>query len=222
MPRTKLRDRLLPSYTHGEEVFNMVTHIVGGGVGIVATVLCVILGALHHNVWGVVGSAIFGATMIVLYTMSSVYHGLSPRLAAKKVFQIIDHCSIFFLIAGTYTPIALVSLRTYKTWLGWVVFGFIWGMAALGIVLNAIDLKQFKIFSMICYLVMGWCIVLVAKPTFAMLTPGGTAFLVLGGVSYTIGAAFFCFRARYLHSVFHIFCVIGSILHFFCILFYVI
>ncbi|MGM9681671.1 MAG: hemolysin III family protein [Eubacteriales bacterium] len=221
MRRTKLRDRLLPNYTHGEEVFNMVTHIVGGALGVVATVLCVVFAALHHNVWGVVGGAIFGATMIVLYTMSSVYHGLSPRLAAKKVFQIIDHCSIFFLIAGTYTPIALVSLREYKTWIGWTVFGFIWGMAVIGIVLNAIDLKKYKLFSMICYLVMGWCIVLVAAPTFRMLTVPGTVFLILGGVSYTVGAVLFCFRVRYLHSVFHIFCVIGSLLHFFCILFYV-
>ena len=222
MFRTKLKDRALPPYTHGEEVFNMVTHIVGGAVGIVATVLCVIIGAIHHNVWGVAGSAIFGATMIVLYANSAIYHGLSPKLAAKKVFQIIDHCSIFFLIAGTYTPIALVCLREYKTWLGWLVFGFIWGMAALGITLNAVDLKQFRIFSMISYLVMGWCIVLAAGPTFSMLTPGGTTFLVLGGVSYTVGAIFFCFHGRYLHSVFHIFCVIGSLLHFFCVLFYVV
>jgi hemolysin III len=222
MARTKLKDRSLPHYTHGEEIFNMVTHIVGGAVGIIATVLCVVFSALHHDVWAVVGTAIFGATMIALYSMSSIYHGLSPRLRAKKVFQVFDHCSIFVLIAGTYTPIALVSLREYANWLGWTIFGIIWGTAAIGITLNAIDLKQYKKFSMICYLAMGWCIVLCAVPTYRMLTFPGVMFLLLGGISYTIGAVLFCIRKPYIHSIFHIFCVIGSLLHFFCILFYVI
>ncbi|MBQ7381288.1 MAG: hemolysin III family protein, partial [Clostridia bacterium] len=107
MTRTKLKDRKLPDYTRGEEIFNMVSHIVGGALGVVAVTLCVIFAAIRHNVWGVVGGAIYGATLIILYTMSSIYHGLSPKLTAKKVFQVIDHCSIFVLIAGTYTPIAL-------------------------------------------------------------------------------------------------------------------
>ena len=111
----------------------MVSHIVGGAVGICALVLCVVFAALHRNVWGVVSCSIYGAAMVILYTMSSIYHGLSPRLKAKKVFQVIDHCSIFLLIAGTYTPIALCSLRSQKAWVGWTVFGVIWGLAALGI-----------------------------------------------------------------------------------------
>ncbi len=202
----------------------MISHIVGGAVGVAATVLCVITAALRQNVWGIVGGAVYGATMIVLYTMSSIYHGLSPNVAmAKKVFQVIDHCAIFLLIAGTYTPIALSSLRAYSTPLGWTVFAFVWGMAVIGIVLNAIDLKQYAAFSMICYLGMGWCIVAAAKATWIALGAGGCAFLLSGGVAYTVGAVIYMAltKKRYGHSIFHLFVVLGSILHFFCILFYV-
>ena len=111
MKRIKLSDRILPKYTKGEEIFNMTTHIVGGAMGIVALVLCIIFAAIHHNGYGVVASSIYGTTMILLYTMSSVYHGLKPNTTAKKVFQILDHCSIFLLIAGSYTPFALCTLR---------------------------------------------------------------------------------------------------------------
>lgn len=224
MCRTKLKDRKLPDYTKGEEIFNMVSHIVGGGMGIVAVVLCVVVSAIHRNVYGVVSGAVFGGTMILLYCMSSIYHGLSPKTTAKKVFQVIDHCTIFILIAGTYTPITLCTLREYNTALGWTMFGIVWGVAILGIVLNSIDLKRFSVFSIICYLALGWCVVSAAKPVFRGLTAGGTWLLVSGGISYTVGAVIYTLghKARYLHSVFHIFCVIGSLLHFLCILFYVV
>ncbi len=201
----------------------MVSHIAGGALGITATVLCVIMAALHGNGYGVVGGAIYGATMIILYTMSSIYHGLRPNTTGKKVFQVIDHCSIFLLIAGTYTPIALCSLREYNTALGWTIFGVIWGAAALGITLNAIDLKSYKVFSMICYLAMGWCIVLCAKQTYAAVDFGGIVFLLTGGVAYTLGAVLYGVgkKHRYFHSIFHLFIVAGSLLHFFMILFYV-
>lgn len=224
MIRTKLKDRKLPDYTRGEEIFNMVSHIVGGALGVVALILCVAFAALHHNVWGVVGSAIYGVTLILLYTMSSVYHGLSPNLMAKKVFQVIDHCSIFVLIAGTYTPIALSALRAYSPALGWTIFGVIWALAALGITLNAIDLKKYNVFSMICYLFMGWLVLFAAKPTYLALGPKAILFLIVGGISYTIGAIIYmlCRKKRYGHSIFHIFVVLGSLLHFFCILFYIV
>ncbi|MBR0359965.1 MAG: hemolysin III family protein [Clostridia bacterium] len=224
MKRQKLADRILPLYTKGEEIFNMVSHIVGGAVGLTAVTLCVIFAALHHNVYGVVGSAIYGGSMVILYTMSSIYHGLKPELMAKKVFQVIDHCSIFLLIAGTYTPITLSALRPDNPVLGWTIFGIIWGAAALGITLNAIDIKAYKVFSAICYIVMGWCIVFAWKPTVAALGTGGIVFLLAGGISYTIGALFYYFlkKKKYMHSVFHLFVVIGSILHFFAILFYAI
>ena len=224
--RMRFRDRPMPTYTRGEEIFNMVSHIVGGALGITATVLCVIMAALHHNVWGVVGGAIFGGTMIVLYTMSSIYHGLSPRLMAKRVFRVIDHCSIFLLIAGTYTPIALCNLREYSAPLGWTIFGWIWGMAALGITLNAVNLEKFKKFSMICYLGMGWCILAAIPQTIASIELGGLIFLLLGGIAYTIGALVYAIGKKlgraYVHAIFHLFVVLGSLLQFFCILFYIV
>lgn len=223
MKRTKLADRVIPTYSKGEEIMNMVSHIVGGALGIVATVLCVIFAAIHKNVYGVVSGAIFGATLIILYTMSSIYHGLKPERMSKKVFQVIDHCSIFLLIAGSYTPFCLCTLREYSNALGWSVFGIIWGAAILGITLNAIDLKKYKTFSMICYLAMGWCIILKGGVLPGLLTTNGFILLVVGGIAYTIGAVLYGLgkKKKWMHSIFHILCVIGSLLHFFCILFYV-
>ncbi len=222
MRRIRLRDRNLPDYTKGEEIFNMVSHIVGGGLGVAATVLCVVFAAFNRNVYGIVSGAIFGATMIVLYTMSSIYHGLRPN-TAKKVFQIIDHCSIYILIAGTYTPFCLCTLREYKTWLGWTVFGIIWGLAALGVVLNAIDLRSFRIVSMVLYIGMGWCVIFTVKIIIEILGMNGFVLLLAGGLAYTLGAICYGIGAkkRYIHSVFHLFVVLGSMLHFLCILFYV-
>ena len=224
MKRTKLKDRTLPIYTKGEEIFNMTTHIVGGALGIVALILCVIFAAIHHNVYGVVASSIYGITMILLYTMSSIYHGLRPKTTAKKVFQVLDHCSIFLLITGSYTPFALCTLREYDTATGWWIFGIIWGLAILGIVLNAIDLKQFKVFSMICYLIMGWCIIFKMNIVIAQLGWGGFGLLLAGGIVYTIGAIFYGVgkKKKYMHSIFHLFIFAGSLLQFLCILLYVV
>ena len=223
MKRTKLADRILPIYSKGEEIFNMVSHIVGGAMGVTAIVLCSIFAALSGNVYGVVSGVIFGATMLVLYTMSSIYHGLKPNLMAKKVFQVIDHCSIYILIAGTYTPIALCTLREYSTAQGWVLFSVIWAFAILGITLNAIDLKKYKLFSMICYLVMGWCIIVRINLIISLLGWGAFSMLLSGGVAYTVGAVFYGVgkNKKWMHSVFHLFCVVGSVLHFLLILFYV-
>ncbi len=223
MTRTKLKDRELPTYTKGEEIFNMTSHIVGGALGIVALVLCVVFAAIHKNVYGVVSGAIYGAMMIVLYTMSSIYHGLSPKRKSKKVFQVLDHCSIFLLIAGSYTPFALCTIRQESTVAGWTIFGIIWAFAILGIVLNAIDIKKFKVFSMICYLAMGWCIILKINLLPSALGMSGFILLVAGGVAYTIGAILYGVgkKHKYMHSVFHLFILLGSILHFLCILLYV-
>ena len=223
MTRTKLKDRELPTYTKGEEIFNMTSHIVGGALGIVALVLCVVFAAIHKNVYGVVSGAIYGAMMIVLYTMSSIYHGLSPKRKSKKVFQVLDHCSIFLLIAGSYTPFVLCTIRQESTVAGWTIFGIIWAFAILGIVLNAIDIKKFKVFSMICYLAMGWCIILKVNLLPSTLGMSGFILLVAGGVAYTIGAILYGVgkKHKYMHSVFHLFILLGSILHFLCILLYV-
>lgn len=223
MTRTKLSDRILPTYTKGEEIANMTSHIVGAVLGIVATILCVIFAALHNNIYGIVSGSVYGVSMILLYTMSSLYHGLSTKTMSKKVFQIIDHCSIFLLIAGSYTPFALCTLRQYNVYTGWMIFAIIWSLAILGIILNAIDLKKYKVFSMICYLAMGWCIVVKGYILPQLLTIKGFTLLLLGGVVYTIGAIFYGIgkKHKYMHTVFHIFILIGSLLQFFCILFYV-
>ncbi len=222
MSRTKLKDRTLPDYTRGEELFNTISHIVGGGIAIAALVLCVVMAAIHDNMWGVVSGVIYGSSMILLYTASSLYHGLRPEMA-KKVFQVIDHCTIYLLIAGTYTPICLTSLRPTHPVAAWVILGVVWGCAGLAATLNAIDLKRFKVFSMICYLAMGWCIIAYIGPTVEVLTPAGGWLLLLGGVAYTIGAVLYGLgkNHRYMHAVFHLFVVAGSLLQFFCILFYV-
>lgn len=224
MQRTKLKDRILPEYTKGEEIFNMVSHIVGAAFGVTALVLCVIFSAIHKNPYAVISSSIYGVTIIILYTMSSIYHGMSANGTAKKVFQILDHCSIFLLIAGSYTPFCLVMFREYNTALGWTIFGIIWGMAILGIVLNSIDIKKYKIFSMICYLGMGWCIIFTANLLPKLLGIPGLTLLVAGGIAYTIGAIFYGFgkKKKYIHSIFHLFILLGSVLQFFCILLFVI
>lgn len=223
MNRTKLKDRILPKYSKGEEIFNMTSHIVGAALGIVATVLCVVFAAIRGNGYGVVSGAIYGTTMILLYTMSSIYHGLKPELFSKKVFQVLDHCSIFLLIAGSYTPFALCTFREYNTALGWTIFGMIWAMAILGIVLNSIDIKKYKVFSMICYLGMGWCVIFTAKLLPKLLGTTGFILLLTGGIAYSVGAVLYGIgkKRKWMHSVFHLFILLGSVLQFFCILLYV-
>ena len=223
MTRTKLADRILPNYTKGEEICNMVSHIIGGVLGIVALVLCVVVAAINHNVYGIVSGAIFGVSMILLYVMSSVYHGLSPKLKGKKVMQVLDHCTIYFLIAGSYTPFALCTLREYDAVTGWTIFGIIWLMAIIGTVFTAIDLKKYRVFSMICYLVMGWCIIFRINILPQLLGIAGFILLLAGGIIYTIGAILYGLgkKHKYMHSVFHVCIFIGSLLHFLCILLFV-
>ncbi len=221
MKRTKLEDRELPSYTKGEEIANMVTHIIGGVIGIVAIVLCSIFA---KDAYGIVSGVVFGVSMLILYTMSSIYHGLSPKLKGKKVLQVLDHCTIFLLIAGSYTPFALCTLREYNVGVGWTIFGIIWAVAILGIVLNSIDLKKYKVFSMICYLAMGWCIIVKINILPGLLGMQGFILLFIGGMVYTLGAICYIIgkKHKYIHTVFHACVLIASFLHFLCILLYVI
>ena len=222
--RTKLADRILPLYTRGEEIFNMVSHIVAAIMGIAAIVLCVVFSSMHNNSYGIASGIVFGITLLLLYTMSSIYHGLKPDLKAKKVFQVIDHCSIFLLIAGSYTPFTLCTLREYDPALGWSIFGIIWGMAILGVVFNAIDLKSYKSFSMICYLTMGWLIIFKINIVWEALGNIGFFLLLFGGIVYTIGAVLYGLgkKQKWMHSIFHLCCFFGSLLHFLCILLFVI
>ena len=223
LKRTKLADRALPNYTKGEEIMNMVTHIVGGAFGIAALVLCIVKSALHHNMLGLTGSIIYGVSMINLYTMSSVYHGLHPNMG-KRVLQVLDHCSIYFLIVGTYTPVLLSSFVPVYPAIGWGLLAAEWTLAILATVLTAIDLHNYRIFSMICYIGMGWGIVLFLKQTLELIGTAGFLFLLAGGIAYTIGAVLYGLGSQkhWMHSVFHIFVVLGSVLQFFCIYLYVI
>ena len=219
--RIKLADRHLPNYTNGEEIMNMVTHIIGGALGILALVLCVIRAAASGNVPGVVGSAIYGATMIALYSVSSVYHGLRPSMG-KKVMQIIDHCTIYFLICGTYTPILLSAFLPVYPVLCWGLLAAEWGLAILAATLTAIDLKKYTVFSMICYIGMGWGIIFFLPQTLRIMTLPGFLLLLTGGIVYTIGAVLYGIGAkhRWIHAVFHIFVVLGSLFQFLAIYFY--
>ena len=215
MTRTKLCDRVLPDYTRGEELMNMITHIVGAALGITALVLCILRAASNGNVWGVVASGIYGASLIALYAVSSTYHGMKPGMG-KKVMQVIDHCTIYFLIAGTYTPIVLSAVRPVYPAIGWGLFGFVWTLAILAAVLTAIDLKKYNVFSMICYIGIGWAVLPFMKQTLDVLTKPGFLLLLFGGIAYTVGAVLYGIggKKKWMHSVFHIFVVLGSGLQF--------
>ena len=204
----------LPNYTRGEERFNMITHIVGGGLGLVALLACVIVAAFHHHVVGVVSGTIYGFSVILLFTMSSIYHGLHVGLP-KRVFRILDHCTIYILIAGTYTPIVLGQFRHVYPLDAWLIFGVIWGLAALGITLTAIDRKRFAGFALACYLGMGWMAVFRINRLIEVLGAPFFVLILIGGVLYTVGVIFYAVgkKKKYMHSIFHLFVNAASILH---------
>jgi len=220
MTRTKLIHRALPAYTFGEEIMNMVTHIVGGALGIAVLVLCV-LKAVSGTAWDIVGVSIYGTSMIALYCVSSVYHGLRTN-TSKKVMQVIDHCTIYFLIAGTYTPILLSAMVPTYPWIGWGLLIAEWGMAALAITLTAIDLEKYNSFSMVCYVGMGWGIILFLNQAKEVMTSNGFYLLLWGGIAYTVGAILYAIGSKkhWFHAIFHIFVVLGSFLQFLAIYFY--
>lgn len=219
--RIKLRDRKLPSYCRGEEIMNMVTHIVGGGFGVLALVLCV-MQSIGGSIADLIGSAVYGASLVTLYTMSSVYHGLRPCMG-KKVMQVIDHCTIYFLIAGTYTPILLSAMIPAFPSIGWSLLAFEWGGAILAATLTAIDLKKYNVFSMICYITTGWAVIPFWRQAMQVLSAPGFYLVLSGGIAYTIGAVLYGIGSKkpWFHAIFHIFVVLGSVLQFFAILLYV-
>lgn len=222
MKRTKLTDRTLPDYTKGEEIMNMVTHIVGGSLGVVVLALCLVKACLYGEMAEILCACVYGISMIALYTISSVYHGLRPNMG-KLVMQIIDHCTIYFLIAGTYTPIVVCAIAPLYPALGWGLLVWQWALGILAAVLTAIDLKKYAVFSMICYIGMGWSILPFLPQAMEALTPPGFYLVLAGGIAYTVGAVLYGIgsKMRWMHSVFHIFVVIGSLTHFLAIFLYV-
>ena len=201
-------------YTTGEEIANAVSHGLGALFGVVATTILIVMSVLYGDPYKIVSSAIYGATLILLYVMSTLYHSFTNE-RVKSVFRIFDHCVIYLLIAGNYTPFTLIPLRGAG---GWTLFGVIWAAAVLGIVLNAISIERFKVFSIICYMAMGWAVVFALRPLCAALSQAGLWLLVSGGLCYTIGMLFYALKKRYAHSVWHLFVLAGSVLHFVCIL----
>lgn len=213
----KLANKIdLPKYKLSEELISSISHGVGGALSIAALILCIIKadGGLE-----LLSSLFYGISSIILYVMSCLYHSLA-RNNAKRVFRIIDHCSIFLLIAGTYTPFCLCILPLN---IGWWIFGFVWACAIIGIILNSLDMKKFKKISMILYLVMGWCIIITFKSLWTNMNHFGILLLLLGGIIYTIGAILYGIgkRKQYMHSMFHLFCVLASFCFFFAVYFYV-
>jgi len=222
--KNKVLQRGFTGFSKGEEIFNAVSHIVGGAFAIAATVIGIIAAAIYKDSWAVTAMAIYGGSMILVYTSSSIYHFLRPG-KAKKLFRVFDHCMIFLLIAGTYTPFCLVALRTRWIW-GWLLFGIQWFLAVLGITFNAINMhsKIVKRLSMLAYLAMGWAALATIWPIIHVLPLAGLMWTLAGGVAYTIGAVFYGYgrRKKYIHSVWHLFVIAGSVLQFVAILFYVV
>ena len=221
MKRTKLKDRLLPRYTKGEEIMNMVTHIAGGGLSLMGGIFC-IPAACRAGGWDtILGAVVYCVSMLGVYTMSSIYHGLSSG-TAKKVMQVIDHCAIYFLIAGTYTPILITGFLPQFPGIGWGLLGMQWMLTALAVTLTAIDLKKYQFFSMVCYIFMGWGIIFFLPQAMTVMTRPGFYWLLAGGIAYTIGAILFGLGKKlpWMHAIFHIFVILGSLFQYLAIVLY--
>lgn len=206
-------------YTLREEIANSVTHGFGIILAIAGLGVLTAFAALYGTVWHIVGCSIFGATLILLYTTSTLYHSI-PIQRAKAVLRALDHSAIYLLIAGTYTPFSLVNLR--GPW-GWSLLGLIWTLAILGIVTRVLLGRKKSWLSVAFYIAMGWTVLIAIKPLVANTGAGGIRLLVMGGVVYTAGTIFYMWRKLpYHHAIWHVFVLMGSIFHFFAILFYVI
>ena len=206
-------------YTLAEEIAHAITHGVGLLLSVAGLVVLIVLASLRGDAWHVVSVSIYGATLVLLYSASTFYHAL-PAPRAKRVFRTLDHAAIYVLIAGTYTPFMLVNLR--GGW-GWALFGVVWGLAVLGIVLEAVAKQRVRVLSVILYLGLGWLIAIAVKPLMQSVEPGGLVLLVAGGLAYSVGVVFYGWkRLPYHHAVWHLFVMAGSLFHFFAVLFYVI
>ncbi|WP_234122191.1 PAQR family membrane homeostasis protein TrhA [Clostridium hydrogenum] len=204
-------------YTKGEEIANAITHGIGALLSISALVLLIVFSAKYGTAWHVVSYTIYGISLIILYTFSTLYHSIPGRVA-KKVFRIFDHASIYILIAGTYTPFALTILRKHG---GWIIFGVVWGASVIGILIKIFFCGKFEKISTLLYVIMGWLIVFYLKTIITVLPIHGIILLVAGGVIYTLGAVLFLFdKIPYNHALWHLLVMAGSACHFFCILFY--
>ncbi|PWM39049.1 MAG: hemolysin III [Clostridiales bacterium] len=212
------KERVTPVYyPRNEEIFSAVSHGIGTLFGIFALVYMITLSACHGNATAVVASAIYGTSLTFLYAMSTLSHALTGW-KAKKVFRVLDHITIYLLIAGTYTPLTLITL---KGALGWVIFGIQWGIAIFGITLDAVSLNRFKRLSMLFYILMGWGIIFAAFPMIQRMDPAGLIYLLGGGLFYTGGIVFYRVKGPNMHAIWHLFVLIGSVLQFITVCLYV-
>ncbi len=213
--RTPLRDRPFPNYSRKEELYNMSSHLVGVLCSIVMMVLSIQTSLKSGSTLSLVCGIVYVTTVFIAMLMSSIYHGL-PKGMPKQVMRVVDHCDIFFTIAGTYTPITLLGIRQLNPAMGWTIFAIEWILAIIGCTLNAIDLKKYSKFSMACYLGMGWCVIIGLRPTIVSMTVPGFLWLLAGGVAYTIGAVLYLIGKRkpYRHFIFHVFVLVGIVLQF--------
>ena len=201
-----------------DEVINSVTHMIGAVLALAGLVVLVVSASMRGDAWRITSFSIYGATLFLLYLSSSLYHGSTGRL--KHILRMVDHQSIYLLIAGTYTPFTLVTLR--GPW-GWSLFGVVWGLAAFGVVLDALHKRGNRVPQLIIYLLMGWLIVIALGPLIRALPPWGVGWLMIGGLFYTSGVAFYVMDKRfpYFHGVWHLFVLAGSLAHYFAVLFYI-
>jgi hemolysin III len=211
-----MKDAVTVRYSFGEEVANSVTHGVGWLLSVCGLAILVTLATATGGALRVVSCAVFGATLVLLYAASTLYHAL-PSERAKHVFRVLDHSAIFLLIAGTYTPLSLVAVG--GPW-GWSLFGAIWSLAAFGVLLNTVAHGRWRWLSITLYVVMGWLVVVAIKPLVAAIEPGALVMIVAGGLAYTLGLVFYGWnRLPYNHAVWHLFVLTGSVLHYLAILF---
>ncbi|WP_066047900.1 PAQR family membrane homeostasis protein TrhA [Robertmurraya korlensis] len=202
-------------FTKGEEIANSITHGIGAILSITALVLLIVFSSLYGNVWHIVSFTLYGSTMVILYISSTLVHSF-PQGRIKDLFEIFDHSSIYFFIAGTYTPFLFLLV---KGALGWTLFGIVWGLAIGGTVFKAFYVKKFLFFSTALYVVMGWLIVFAYKPISNGMEPTGWYLLVIGGLLYTFGSVFYVWRGfKFHHAIWHLFVIAGTILHFFSVL----
>lgn len=208
----------MKTQTREEEIANSITHGIAALLSIAGLVILLVVSAAAGNVWAVTSLSVFGTTLIILYLVSTLYHSITHD-GAKRILKILDHSSIYLLIAGSYTPVALVILR--GPW-GWSLFGVIWGMALLGVCLHAFALDRSKILSILLYLIMGWLIVIAIKPLAQSCEKGLILWLLIGGLAYTFGTIFYAWKKLpYHHTLWHLFVIGGSTAHFFGMLFYI-
>lgn len=206
---------LSPKQSLGEEIANAITHGTGVGLSVAALVILVVFAAKQSDAWKVVAFSIYGATMIMLYLSSTLYHSF-PQPRVKRFFRILDHSSIFLLIAGTYTPVTIGTMR--GGW-GWTLFGIIWGLTILGVNLSVFAMGKLKYLSLAVYILMGWMIVIAVKPLLLHVSHSFLMWMLIGGLAYTLGVIFYVARRiPYHHSVWHLFVLGGSICHFFAML----